>query len=177
MRSKQPSQLRGHDFLVHNGRKSSYGALDRTTTLRCTGCMYTTAEAYNTNILGFNGMGTLANYQDTQLNAMTNFGPWSAMSPGPPAVYGYLDPALQALQARGVGYLQTVNNWISGNRYRPFWATSPVIRNSGNWPRADGGKIRRAHTYDEPQLNLLPAFLRSTRHCVKAIQLRHMGGL
>ena len=106
--------------------------------------MYTTAAAYNANIAGFNNMGTLANYQDTQLNAMTNFAPWSAMSPGPPAVYDQLDPAMQALQAHGVGYLQTVNNWISGNQYRPIlghFVNRPTIVAIGG--EHDGGKIRR----------------------------------
>jgi len=149
------------NFLVHNGQKEFvWGVYDRTSTLRCTGCMYTTAAAYNTSIAGFNGMGTLANYQDTQLNAMTNFSPWSAMLPGPPAVYDYLDPALQALQARGVGYLQTVNNWVSTNRYRPFWATS--LSDSQLWQLAASMMEGKSgglgyYTYDEPQLNLLPS--------------------
>src|SRR6185437_7542170 len=79
------------NFLVHNGQKEFvWGVYDRTSgTYACQVCMYTTATAYDSQIAGF-GMGRLANYQDTQLNAMTNFAPWSAMSPGPPAVYDLL---------------------------------------------------------------------------------------
>jgi|GEM_PF-2010260 len=149
------------NFLVHNGQKEFvWGVYDRTSGLRCSLCMYTTAAAYETNIAGFNNMGTLANYQDTQLNAVNNFAPWSAMSPGPPAVYDYLDPALQALQARGVGYIQTVNNWISSNKYRPFWAAS--LTDPQLWQLAGSmlnGKPDGLgyYTYDEPTLNLMPS--------------------
>ena len=148
------------NFLVHNGQKEFvWGVYDRDSSIRCSGCMYTTAAQYESNITGFNGMGTLANYQDTQLNAMTNFNPWSAMSPGPPAVFDQLDPAMQALQARGVGYLQTVNNWISTNQYRPLWAAS--LTDPQLWQLAAtmmSGKSDGLgyYTYDEPTLNLLP---------------------
>jgi len=148
------------NFLVHNGQKEFvWGVYDRTSSARCSGCMYTTAAAYNANIAGFNNMGTLANYQDTQLNAMTNFAPWSAMSPGPPAVYDLLDPAMQALQARGVGYLQTVNNWIASNQYRPNWAGS--LSDPQLWQLAASMMNGKSgglgyYTYDEPKLNLLP---------------------
>ena len=154
------------NFLVHNGQKEFvWGVYDRDSILRCQLCMYTTAAQYESNITGFNGMGTLANYQDTQLNAMTNFAPWSAMSPGPPAVYDYLDPAMQALQARGVGYIQTVNNWISGNQYRPNWAGS--LNDPQLWQLAATMMAGKSdglgyYTYDEPTLNLLPgAFAQS----------------
>lgn len=148
------------NFLVHNGQKEFvWGVYDRDSIIRCSGCMYTTAAQYESNIAGFNGMGTLANYQDTQLNAMTNFAPWSAMSPGPPAVFDQLDPAMQALQARGVGYIQTVNNWISGNQYRPNWATS--LNDPQLWQLAATMMAGKSgglgyYTYDEPPLNLLP---------------------
>ena len=148
------------NFLVHNGQKEFvWGVYDRDSSIRCQGCMYTTASAYETQIAGFNGMGTLANYQDTQLNAMTNFSPWSGMLPGPPAAFDNLDPAMQALQARGVGYLQTVNNWISSNQYRPFWATS--LTDPQLWQVAASMMAGKSgglgyYTYDEPQLNLLP---------------------
>ncbi|HEV2314376.1 MAG TPA: putative Ig domain-containing protein [Candidatus Acidoferrales bacterium] len=148
------------NFLVHNGQKEFvWGVYDRDSTLRCQICMYTTAAQYESNIAGFNGMGTLANYQDTQLNAMTNFAPWSAMSPGPPAVFDQLDPAMQALQARGVGYIQTVNNWISSNQYRPNWATS--LTDPQLWQLAASMMTGKSgglgyYTYDEPKLNLLP---------------------
>jgi len=148
------------NFLVHNGQKEFvWGVYDRESSIRCQGCMYTTASAYETQIAGFNGMGTLANYQDTQLNAMTNFNPWSAISPGPPAVYDYLDPAMQALQARGVGYLQTVNNWVASNQYRPNWATS--LTDPQLWQLAASMMAGKPdglgyYTFDEPQLNLLP---------------------
>ncbi len=148
------------NFLVHNGQKEFvWGVYDRTSSIRCSLCMYTTAAAYNANIAGFNNMGTLANYQDTQLNAMTNFDPWSAMLPGPPAVYDYLDPAMQALQARGVGYLQTVNNWISSDQYRPSWAKS--LTDPQLWQLAASMMAGKSgglgyYTYDEPTLGLLP---------------------
>lgn len=148
------------NFLVHSGQKEFvWGVYDRTSgTYACQLCMYTTAAQYESSIAGF-GMGRLANYQDTQLNAMTNFAPWSAMSPGPPAVYNYLDPAMQALQVRGVGYIQTVNNWISGNQYRPNWATS--LNDPQLWQLAATMMAGKAdglgyYTYDEPALNLLP---------------------
>src|SRR6185437_5656717 len=148
------------NFLVHNGKKEFvWGVYDRTSgTYACQVCMYTTAADYENKIAGF-GMRRLANYQDTQLNAMTNFAPWSAMSPGPPAVYDYLDPALQALQARGVGYLQTVNNWVKTNRYRPSWAAS--VNDQKLWELA--AKMLRGkrgalgyYTFDEPKLDELP---------------------
>ncbi|MHB8754244.1 MAG: Ig domain-containing protein [Candidatus Acidiferrales bacterium] len=148
------------NFLVHNGTKEFvWGVYDRDSSIRCQGCMYTTASAYETQIAGFNGMGTLANYQDTQLNAMTNFAPWSGMLPGPPAVFDNLDPAMQALQARGVGYLQTVNNWISSNQYRPFWATS--LTDPQLWQLAASMMAGKTgglgyYTYDEPDLSSLP---------------------
>jgi len=148
------------NFVVHSGQKEFvWGVYDRTSSIRCSGCMYTTAAQYESNIAGFNGMGTLANYQDTQLNAMTNFAPWSAMSPGPPAVYDLLDPAMQALQARGVGYIQTVNNWISGNQNRPLWATS--LSDPQLWQLAATMMAGKSgglgyYTYDEPPLGLLP---------------------
>jgi len=159
-KSSLVSYIDTDNFLVHNGQKEFvWGVYDRTSgTYACQLCMYTTAAAYESNIAGF-GMGRLANYQDTQLNAMTNFAPWSAMSPGPPAVYDYLDPAMQALQARGVGYLQTVNNWISGNQYRPSWATS--LSDPQLWQLAASMMAGKPdglgyYTYDEPRLNLLP---------------------
>jgi hypothetical protein len=148
------------NFLVHNGQKEFvWGVYDRDSSIRCQLCMYTTAAAYDSNIAGFNNLGTIANYGDTQLNAMTNFDPWSAMSPGPPAVYDYLDPAMQALQSEGVGYLQTVNNWISGNQYRPFWATS--LTDPQLWQLAASMMAGKSgglgyYTYDEPKLGLLP---------------------
>ncbi|MHB8484453.1 MAG: Ig domain-containing protein [Candidatus Acidiferrales bacterium] len=148
------------NFLVHNGQKEFvWGVYDRDSTIRCSGCMYTTPAQYESSIAGFNGMGTLANYQDTQLNAMTNFAPWSAMSPGPPAVFDQLDPAMQALQARGVGYIQTVNNWISGNQNRPLWA--PSLTDPQLWQLAATMMAGKSgglgyYTYDEPPLNLLP---------------------
>lgn len=148
------------NFLVHNGKKEFvWGVYDRTSgTYACQVCMYTTAADYENKIAGF-GMSRLANYRDTQLNTMTNFAPWSAMSPGPPAVYDYLDPALQALQARGVGYLQTVNNWVKTNRYRPSWAAS--LNDQKLWELA--AKMLRGkrgalgyYTFDEPKLDELP---------------------
>lgn len=148
------------NFLVHNGQKEFvWGVYDRDSIIRCSGCMYTTAAQYESSIAGFDGMGTLANYQDTQLNAMTNFAPWSAMSPGPPAVFDQLDPAMQALQARGVGYIQTVNNWISGNQNRPLWA--PSLTDPQLWQLAATMMAGKSgglgyYTYDEPPLNLLP---------------------
>ncbi|HEV2287825.1 MAG TPA: Ig domain-containing protein [Candidatus Acidoferrales bacterium] len=148
------------NFLVHNGQKEFvWGVYDRTSSIRCSLCMYTTAAAYDNNIAGFNNLGTIGNYGDTQLNAMTNFAPWSAMSPGPPAVYDQLDPAMQALQSEGVGYLQTVNNWISGNQYRPFWATS--LTDPQLWQLAASMMAGKSgglgyYTYDEPKLGMLP---------------------
>ena len=148
------------NFLVHNGKKEFvWGAYDRTSgTYACQLCMYTTAAEYQSKIAGF-GMGRLANYQDTRLNAMTNFAPWSAIAPGPPALYDQLDPALEALQARGVGYLQTVNNWVKTNRYRPFWAAP--LNDQKLWELA--AKMLRGkrgalgyYTFDEPKLDELP---------------------
>ena len=148
------------NFLVHNGKKEFvWGAYDRTSgTYACRLCMYTTAADYESKIAGF-GMGRLANYQDTHLNAVTNIAPWSAMSAGPPAVYDYLDPALQALQARGVGYLQFVNNWVKTNRYRPSWAAS--VNDQKLWKIAAktlNGKRGALgyYTFDEPNLDELP---------------------
>lgn len=148
------------NFLVHNGKKEFvWGVYDRFSGIRCQGCMYRTAREYEDLIKGFDGKTTLANYQDTDVNALINFAPWSAMLPGPPAVYDNLDPALQALQARGVGYLQTVNNWVKGNRYRPFWAAS--LNDQKLWELA--AKMLRGkrgalgyYTFDEPKLNELP---------------------
>ena len=148
------------NFLVHNGQKEFvWGVYDRTSSIRCNVCMYRTAQEYETAIKGFDGKGTLANYQDTHTNALINFAPWSAMSPGPPAIYDQLDPALQSLQSLGVGYLQTVNNWVSANRYRPFWAKS--LSDERLWELA--GKMMRGkrggigyYTFDEPRLDELP---------------------
>ena len=148
------------NFLVHNGKKEFvWGVYDRFSGIRCRGCMYRTAKEYEDSIKGFDGKTTLANYQDTDINALINFAPWSAMLPGAPAVYDNLDPALQALQARGVGYLQTVNNWVKPNRYRPFWAAS--LNDQKLWELA--AKMLRGkratlgyYTFDEPKLDELP---------------------
>ena len=72
------------NFLVHNGQKEFvWGVYDRNSSIRCQRSACTRPPRnMKASIAGFNGMGTLANYQDTQLNAMTNFAPWSAMSPG-----------------------------------------------------------------------------------------------
>ncbi|HEV2400115.1 MAG TPA: hypothetical protein VGS27_24465 [Candidatus Sulfotelmatobacter sp.] len=147
------------NFLVHNGRKEFvWGAYDRQSVARCYGCMYRTAQEYQKAIKGFDGKSTLENYQDTHLNALINFSPWSAIAPGPPALYDQLDPALEALQARGVGYLQTVNNWVKKNRYRPFWATP--LNDQKLWETA--AKMLRGkrgalgyYTFDEPKLDEL----------------------
>jgi len=148
------------NFLVHNGKKEFvWGVYDRTSSIRCTGCMYRTALEYEDLIKGFDGKTTLTNYQDTHVNALINFAPWAAMSPGPPATYDLLDPALQALEARGVGYLQTVNNWVKTNRYRPFWAAS--LNDQKLWELAAkmlNGKRGALgyYTFDEPNLDELP---------------------
>ena len=148
------------NLLVHNGQKEFvWGIYDRESTARCYGCMYRSAQEYETAIKGFDGKNTLENYQDTHANALINFAPWSAISPGPPALYDQLDPALQALDRRGVGYLQTVNNWVSTNRYRPFWAKS--LSDEKLWELA--AKMMRGkrggigyYTFDEPKLEELP---------------------
>ncbi len=111
-------------------------------------------------INGFNGIDTLANYQDTHLNAVIKHSRLGRRCRrGAPALYDHLDPALQALHARGVGYLQTVNNWVSTNRYRPFWARS--LSDEKLWEFA--GKMMRGkrggigyYTFDEPKLDELP---------------------
>ncbi|MGB6526340.1 MAG: Ig domain-containing protein, partial [Candidatus Acidiferrales bacterium] len=61
------------NFLVHNGQKEFvWGVYDRMSAkYRCGLCMFTDANSYETRIPGFNGMGTLANYQDTHLNLVT----------------------------------------------------------------------------------------------------------
>src|SRR5487761_173866 len=154
------SYIDADNFLVHNGKKEFvWGVYDRDSTARCYGCMYRTAQEYENAIKGFDGKNTLENYQDTHLNALINFAPWSAIAPGPPALYDQLDPALRALQARGVGYLQTVNNWVKTNRYRPFWAAS--LNDQKLWETA--AKMLRGkrgalgyYTFDEPKLNELP---------------------
>jgi hypothetical protein len=149
------------NFLVHNGQKEFvWGVYDRTSgTYRCEVCMYPTAPEYETKIKGFDGKNTLENYQDTHANALINFAPWSAMSPGVPGTPDQLDPALQALQARGIGYLQTVNNWVSTNRYRPFWARSfsdeKLWEFAGVALRGRRGAIGY-YTFDEPKLEELP---------------------
>ena len=152
------------NLLVHNGQKEFvWGIYDRLVACRCQLCMYRTAQEYETAIKGFDGKNTLENYQDTHANALINFAPWSAISPGPPALYDQLDPALQALDRRGVGYLQTVNNWVSTNRYRPFWAKS--LSDEKLWELA--GKMMRGkrggigyYTFDEPKLEELPTRVR-----------------
>lgn len=148
------------NFLVHNGRKEFvWGVYDRQSVARCHGCMYRTAGEYDYSIKGFDGKNTLVNYQDTHTNALINFAPWSAIAPGPPALYDQLDPALEALQARGVGYLQTVNNWVKTNRYRPFWAAP--LNDQKLWELA--ARMLRGkrgalgyYTFDEPKLDELP---------------------
>ncbi|HEV2287823.1 MAG TPA: hypothetical protein VGR81_02605 [Candidatus Acidoferrales bacterium] len=149
------------NFLVHNGQKEFvWGVYDRTSgAYACQLCMYRTAREYETAIKGFDGKGRLQNYQDTHTNALINFAPWSAMAPGPPAIYDQLDPALEALGHYGVGYLQTVNNWVKTNRYRPFWAGS--LSDEKLWELA--GKMMRGkrggigyYTFDEPKLEELP---------------------
>lgn len=148
------------NFLVHNGKKEFvWGVYDRQSVARCHGCMYRTAGEYDYSIKGFDGKNTLVNYEDTHTNALINFAPWSAIAPGPPASYDQLDPALEALQARGVGYLQTVNNWVKTNRYRPFWAAP--LNDQKLWELA--AKMLRGkrgalgyYTFDEPKLDELP---------------------
>lgn len=148
------------NFLVHDGKKEFvWGVYDRTSSVRCSLCMYRTAEEYKRLIKGFDGKTTMENYQDTHVNALINFAPWSAMAPGAPAIYDQLDPALQALGNYGVGYLQTVNNWAKPNRYRPFWAAS--LSDEKLWELA--GKMMSGkkagigyYTFDEPPLQELP---------------------
>jgi len=159
-RAKLVNYIDRDNFLVHDGKKEFvWGVYDRTSSARCSLCMYRTAAEYKKLMKGFDGKTTMENYQDTHINALINFAPWSAMAPGAPAIYDQLDPALEALEDYGVGYLQTVNNWVKPNRYRPFWAGS--LSDEKLWELA--GKMMSGkkagigyYTFDEPQLQELP---------------------
>lgn len=150
------------NFLVRNGQKHFvWGIYDRWSAHLCgaTGgipCLSTNESTY-LQIPGFNGLSTVGSYADTLLNSEMNILPFAGVNPSPTA--DQLTPWLAAVNSVGVGHLQIVNNWVTGNRYRPIWAKG--ISDSQMWQTLASTQTGVAgglgyYTYDEPSTDVIP---------------------
>lgn len=137
-RSSMPVYFNKNNKLVTHGKtKFIYGVYDRFSGYRCSGCLFTSKERYLNEIKGFDGLGTIENYQDTKNNAVIYFSPMSGANPGynstlsNPNDPGTRDPRLdqitpwcEALNDINAGHFQTLHDYHAGKTYRPSWAKS-----------------------------------------------------
>lgn len=156
------------NFLVRQGQKHFvWGVYDRWSSHRCGAvggipCISTIESTY-LQIPGFNGLSTVGSYGDTLLNAEMNILPFAGVDPTPSddqltpwlAVLGTGGPA----GGVGVGHLQIVNNWVTGNPARPVWAAS--LTDPQMWQVLTATQIGKPgglgyYTYDEPLPGLIP---------------------
>jgi len=146
------------NFLVHNGKKRFvWGVYDRfSARFRCRECLFRSAAAYQ-HIPGFNGLNTIDNYADTLSNAEINILPFAGVKVRPSD--DQLRPWLEALDSKGIGHLQIVNNWVEGNRARPPWAREVPDQDLWHLLAAIMRDQRGAigyYTYDEPRPDKIP---------------------
>jgi hypothetical protein len=148
------------NFLVRKGQKHFvWGVYDRWSTHRCIQCTFTNETGY-LQIPGFNGLTTVQNYADTLLNSEMNILPFAGVNVTPSN--DQLTPWLAAVDSVGVGHLQIVNNWVSGNQARPNWAAN--IPDSQLWQMLTSTQAGKPgglgyYTYDEPTSNVIPTVL------------------
>ena len=148
------------NFLVRNGQKRFvWGVYDRWSTHRCVQCTFTTETGY-LQIPGFDGLTTVQNYTDTQLNSEMNILPFAAINVSPSE--NQLTPWLEVVNSVGVGHLQIVNNWVSGNPARPDWAVN--LSDSELWKMLTSTQAGQPgdlgyYTYDEPTTDQIPTVL------------------
>lgn len=147
------------NYLVHSGEKRFvWGAYDRfSARFRCRECLFTNEKQY-LEISGLDGKTTLQNYADTQMNAEMNILPFAGVRVEEP--HDQLTPWLAALESKGVGHLQIVNNWMEGNRARPAWARN--LSDGELWNRLTATLKDKPggigyYTYDEPRPDKIPA--------------------
>jgi hypothetical protein len=155
------------NFLVRQGQKHFvWGVYDRWSSHRCGAvsgipCVSTSESTY-LQIPGFHGLSTVGSYGDTLLNAEMNILPFAGVNPSPSG--DQLTPWLAALGTVGptggigVGHLQIVNNWITGNQARPAWATT--LTDPQMWQVLTNTQTGKAgglgyYTYDEPLPDLI----------------------
>jgi len=141
------------NYLVHLGKKRFvWGAYDRfSARFRCRECLFTNEKNY-LEIPGLDGKTTLENYADSQFNAEMNILPFAGVRVE--ASRDQLTPWLEALDSKGVGHLQIVNNWMEGSRGRPIWAMG--MSDTDLWNRLTETMKGKPggigyYTYDEPR--------------------------
>jgi len=146
------------NLLVHKGKKRFvWGVFDRfSARFRCRQCLFENATSYDA-IPGFGGRHTIENYADTFSNVEMNILPFSGVKVTSPV--DQLTPWLEALDQHGVGHLQIMNNWVEGNRARPFWArsmTDPELWHRVITAMKDKPGAVGYYTYDEPSSDKIP---------------------
>ena len=156
-RSKLVNYIDTDNFLVRNGQKHFvWGVYDRWASNRCTQCVFTNENGY-LQIPGFNGLTTVQNYADTMSNAEMNITPFAGVNIS--STNNQLTPWLAAVDSVGVGHLQIVNNWVTGNRGRPIWAKS--IPDQQLWQMLTTVQSGNPgglgyYNYDEPTTDKIP---------------------
>ena len=155
-RSTLVNYISPDNYLVRKGKKRFvWGVYDRFSgKYRCRNCLSTDKRDYE-QIPGFNGMSTVENYVDTQVNAEINILPFAGVNPQK----GQLDPWLEVLDRRGIGHLQIMVNWEESRRYRPAWAKD--LSDPDLWKLAvqamKGKPAIGYYTYDEPKPDKIPS--------------------
>ncbi len=147
------------NYLVHEGKKRFvWGVYDRfSARFRCRDCVFTKEQDY-LEIPGFDGKTTLDNYAETKLNAEMNILPFAGVRVEP--LRNQLTPWLEALDSKGVGHLQIVNNWMQDSRARPQWAKE--MSDSELWNHVTSTMKGKPgglgyYTYDEPHSDKIQA--------------------
>ena len=156
------------NFLVRQSQKHFvWGVYDRWSAHRCGApggvpCVSTNESTYLL-IPGFNSLSTVGSYGDTLLNAEMNILPFAGVDAS--SSNDQLTPWLAALGTVGpaggvgMGHLQIVNNWVTGNRARPAWAKS--LTDPQMWQVLTSTQTGKPgglgyYTYDEPLSDLIP---------------------
>lgn len=145
------------NYLVRKAKKRFvWGVFDRFSgKYRCRNCLSTDKREYE-QIPGFDGMTTVENYADTQLNSEINILPFAGVNPPK----GQLDPWLEVLDRRGIGHLQIMVNWEQSRRYRPLWAkdlSDPELWQLAAHAMNDKPGAIGYYTFDEPKTDKIPS--------------------
>lgn len=149
------------NFLVQNGQKHFvWGVYDRFSSARCSGCLFTDENSYETKMAGFDGVSTLDAYVQVKSNVNLAFSPHSGI------FADQLAPWLSVLSKRGIGHLQTVNNWVDGHQFRPSWASE--LTDFELWQKAagllkDNPGALGYYTYDETKTEQIPVVFAQAR--------------
>jgi hypothetical protein len=147
------------NYLVHAGKtRFVWGVYDRfSARFRCRDCVFTNEKGY-LGIPGLDGRTTLDNYAESKLNAEMNILPFAGINVE--RLRDQLSPWLEALESKGVGHLQIVNNWMEDSRGRPLWAKGmsdpelwDLLTSTMKGKRGGLGY----YTYDEPRLDQIQA--------------------